>query len=128
MPPAPTVVEFFSGLEAYATLKAKANPEAQIFEEESTELVDKTGTVRVRSCGLKAVNDFRKALERGGETWVGWQLDNFLVAFSKFTMEPSAMVDTAPEKEKVLKKGPEKCEWSLCLCCVLQCPLSNGIR
>ena len=88
MPPAPTVVEFFSGLEAYATLKAKANPEAQIFEEESTELVDKTGTVRVRRCGLKAVND------EGGETWVGWQLDDFLVAFSKFTMEPSAMVDT----------------------------------
>ena len=48
-------------------MKAKANPEARIFEEESTErLVDKTGTVRVRSCGLKAVNDFRKALERGG--------------------------------------------------------------
>ena len=58
MPPAPTVVEFFSGLEAYANVKAKANPEAQVFEEESTGMVDKTGTVRVRSCGLKAVDDF----------------------------------------------------------------------
>ena len=84
MPPAPTIAEFFLGLKAYMDLKKTANPESHVFEEEAEVLVDKAGTTRVRSDGLKAVEHFRKALERDGETWIGWQLTTFWLLSPNF--------------------------------------------
>ena len=59
----------------YLDKKTKGNPEASIFDEDGTTLLDKKGTIKVRAVAINAMKDFRTAMERqqgGGVEWVGF--------------------------------------------------------